>query len=535
MASSIWYSNGKINIEKDFYDFPPIIKPILGFSIYINGIKCEDSITVNINDKIVIQHDIIEYPKKIDVIVSEDNMKVKLICQHGKKIKKLISDSQPNKVLTLHTKDLYVGRNPISKGEIINKLNEIGIKIFSVDAIDNICNNKLDGEFLIGSGKLPTQPIDDNIEILIDNSNNYVDTDSKIAKIMRGKSGINGVDVYGNTIYANSIKELNIDTDDNFKIADNFIYSTQKVIPRIFMDENTIVFKSILVNSISEISASIYSGDIVAKENVSNTKNLISINRLNIDRNVMFSSIKCYSDINISKDVISSHITTYSQSKLFYEIKRNITIIYNALSKIYRGLNFNDNENIFKNLYTYFKRDNCITRSLNILMEYTSENNYYINSEIIKIIQQIDSIKSNYIITKSDLKLMLENINNLKYRNLNIDSNIELNSVTNSQLYSANDIKINNNCYNTKINSNGCVIIGGTLVGGEIFAANNITINNIGESKDPVRLYLLNKDGTINIKKNNAKLIININRSMIELNENAENLLIRQINNKIVF
>lgn len=304
--------------------------------------------------------------RKLEILTSTNNMEVHININYIPEIHKPNKDLCKDKPISNHTEKKHINLQVYSAEEIRKQLKDNGI-VYGIleDALEKCSNADGVKNLLIAKGKEPIDGTDDSLEIrfktdstkeFIEDSSgrvnfksigfvDYVQKDTVIAVKRKGIYGINGKDVYGNSVEHKPGKRINFrvgagcGVKDESKIlaliegkptflGDTFcIHKLHEITSDVDIKTGNIKFDgAILINGTVKEDMMVESGDSVEiKKDVEKSK-IIAKGNVIVNGNVLFSTI-----ISGGEDT-----TRIRDSNTLLNLKNNILNLINAARQMQR-------------------------------------------------------------------------------------------------------------------------------------------------------------------------------------------------------
>ena len=255
-----------------------------------------------------------EKEMEIDIEISSDNLKAYMTFKPRHTIKRTLKDSYPiNKLdISVHEEEIY---KKCDVNEIFNIINEQGI-VYGVkeELIREICEKNKKGKFLIAEGKQPIDATDDNLEYLLNitdkkdiNENENIDYKNlityvsvkpgdKIARLIRGFSGEEGMSVLGTPIKPKEARRIIVESNKNIQFDEetNLIIAKKHGTPERKENGHVITFDIREKLKLTEVSLKTgninFKGDVEVIGSVHEDMEVVSTNNIVILGDVSFSN-----------------------------------------------------------------------------------------------------------------------------------------------------------------------------------------------------------------------------------------------------
>lgn len=392
---------------------------------------------------------------------------------------------------------------------------------------------------LIAKGTAPQSPINDRIEyyfpvtlerkvselegkvdFLDKGSIFYVKEGTLLAKVIEGKDGTPGKDVFGKIIpYTRRMRER-VKKGPNCEYTEDKLGIKAKISGMPCLKNGTImVFDTYNLNSDVDYKTGniVFDGNVLINGNVKEGMKVFSRGFITITKNVDNSELKADGNITVMKNLICSTIKAGAseipdQTALMYlkEITGFFTSLKNAVDTIINSnslpINNKTSAIIKAVLQLKFKK---IGQTINTSSAYfkntkTDSNISQLFTESLKLYRLIESgMLSN---TEFIAKQALMNNDYIDgYESIFSSADAYVSNCQNSTIYSTNDVVISGNgCYNTNIFAkNNVKFTGhpGIFRGGNISAGMNVSIGELGSEAEVQTVVHTSREGIVTAEK----------------------------------
>lgn len=311
------------------------IKSCPGISLYINGELSNQITPVTSKDTIEYKFDEIEPFRSMDISITNDKMEAYVNIKSKPIHMYKLEDQDYQKNLTLSKKkagDKY----PIkyTQKEINDLLASKGIRYGIIkEEIDEISEEYEVENRLIAKGLPVIDDVPDEIQLLFKESEelHYIDTEEKvdyrnrfliakakagdvIAKIIPGKTGSDGQDVFGTPVKRKTYKKVAFKVGEGCKFENNNIIATNEGKPA-FKANTFVVNKLYKVDQVDLKSGNIdFVGNVEVVGAVGEAMEVKAGNELHIGKNVESAIIRAGGRITIGGNVLNSTVTAGSEN-----------------------------------------------------------------------------------------------------------------------------------------------------------------------------------------------------------------------------
>lgn len=258
--SGVIVKDGKIIIlENPLKNDKITIRSCRGIDLYINNVKCDIGKVYNVtaSDNIDYISKIIEPQRQLSIRKSDDNLTVYAKVKYTPEYIYKLKDKNLTKEMTLRA--IKIEGRPAEKytvNDIVSELKILKVSYgISYDNILKLCTTGSgDDELIIANGTAPVDDIPDEIKILFDTEEktNLISNDEKvkvdyrnikaisnveegalIAEKISGKPGEDGIDIYGNVIKRNIVRNKPIKAGKGCKLEEGKVIAVKKGRPTV--------------------------------------------------------------------------------------------------------------------------------------------------------------------------------------------------------------------------------------------------------------------------------------------------------------
>jgi uncharacterized protein (DUF342 family) len=392
---------------------------------------------------------------------------------------------------------------------------------------------------LIAQGTSPLDPVDDKIEYYfpvtqerkiyeIDGKIDFLNSGSiffvkegtLLAKVIEGKDGAPGKDVFGEIIPAPRKARGRLKRGPNCEYTPDKLGVVSKIsgMPSLKNDMITVFNTYNLNNDVDCKTGNIvFDGNILINGNVKEGMKVFSRGSIIVSNNVDSSELKADGNITIMKNLICSVIKAGAtevpdQTALMYlkEITAFFSSFTNAVNDLLRNIDLsknNSSNSIIKAVLQLKFKD--IHQTINTISAYSksikADSSFSVLfTESIRLYKLLEA----GILTNVDLllKQALRNTDYIEgYESVFSSSNVMVNSCQNSTIYATNDVMVSGKgCYNTNIFANNNVKFSGhpgIFRGGSISAGKNISVGELGSTAEVYTVVRTSKEGIVTAEK----------------------------------
>lgn len=571
----VWILDEKVFVKDPIgKGIPPVLNPHDGVKLIVNGIETKHLVMVSEKDTIGVEAVHEEKEMEIDIEISSDNLKAYMTFKPRHTIKRTLKDSYPiNKLdISVHEEEIY---KKCDVNEIFNIINEQGI-VYGVkeELIREICEKNKKGKFLIAEGKQPIDATDDNLECLLNitdkkdiNENENIDYKNlityvsvkpgdKIARLIRGFSGEEGMSVLGTPIKPKEARRIIVESNKNIQFDEetNLIIAKKHGTPERKENGHVITFdilEKLHLNEVSLKTGNInFKGDVDVMGSVHEDMKVIATNNIVILGDVSFSKLYSGNEMVVKGNVVSSKLvsgdTSIALKSPAIEVQRIILEIEKLISNI---KNISRNELEFYNItsfpdtifYLLNTKNRSLASTIYDVIRNLRKGNYDIDDiRLCKLLEKSKCFLGNYG-EITDLEYIYDVIESIKNTffvedKRKITGNITLMGVLNSEIQSYGNVIISGNtCFNTKIYASGKVSILGNLRGGNVESEKSVEINKVGTNMGSKTFIRVPDKGFIKMRIVYPDTTIMIGRHSYKFISHQTNIYARVVKNKLIF
>lgn len=541
----IWISDGRLFVKNEKTNgMPPIINPCEGVTLLVNGKECKHLITVCEKDEIELIANEYAVDAEISVDISDDGLKAFLNYAPSKLVKNIILDSSPINKLDIQVAQQVIETRFIPLKQLTDSLSASGV-IYGIDQskLEEICEKNIPGRYQIAEGLAAVRPQDDSIEYFFENeeatevkpktndagridyknisSFHSVNIGQVIAEVHMGAPGKDGVTVTGQPIPAGDAKKLTIAPSFSIRYDEKTGIIRANKPGRPFRQEKSNVitiqiYDSVSVDEVNMKTGNIhFKGDIEVKKNVCESMEVVARQDVIIRGNVEFASIYAGNNITIKGTAITSKINAAMNEVVAKDPAPLLQMLTNGIDELIwnvkqvqlEDLNTQKANSFPELIRSLLNGKNkqlpaIVYEVINSLRRY----NYDVEDNFILMLMkktrslmgntsEIADLYSLYKIS-SDLKELFSDKNTVPVR-----GSITLSSAVNCEVTALGNIQVlGRGCVNSKLSSNGKVIVTGYVRGGQIRAEKGIEINTSGSERGSKIFLAVPQDSYIQIR-----------------------------------
>lgn len=356
--------NGEIIVTDCLNEGPITIKARKNINLFINDEVCEiyKAYEVTSRDKITYDCEKTQSNREVNVIVSEDKMKVYITVEYTPEIEYKLKDRESFINLAISTEIVYE-KEPehFTISELKKILKENGV-IYGIKEEDlELAAEGSMKEVLVAEGKEPVKDTQSEVKLFFTptqmmfpepDSNENVDyknlfrisnvnAGDKIAEIIPEIIGEDGMDVFGREIEREHVRKMPINITNGCKIRDNNIIATIDGKAHI-ANRNISVNPVYTVESVNMKTCNIkFYGDIEVYDSVNDNMSVSAGGSLDVSQNVNTSSVVTGGEITILGNAINSKILSgqidirkKEYSDLLIEYKNIVLKMIDSINKL---------------------------------------------------------------------------------------------------------------------------------------------------------------------------------------------------------
>ena len=366
--------------------------------IKVNGEESYDLVTIRSNDDIDIEISNLIGKREMNVNLSKDKLEAYLDIKYYDGMQYRLTDcneKEKNNILNLQIEeDVVLPIKRYMKNEVLKKIREMGISTGILEEnIENLLENNIEN-ILIAKGKDRKDDEEDKIVEYYKNKNDkdinadridyknigYVEPvlkDQLVWEIIRGNSGKDGIDIFGNVIKHKIKKDKKLEIYENvYSIGDKYFASIDG---KPYIQGNLVSIRNLYqVNGDVDMKTGniTFVGDVEILGDIKDGMKVNSQNNINVLKNLLSGEVNAGGCVHIEENVIDSKVIAGGEDienikalKLLEQLQLNLKELYSAVKQIKKNTNkYKDgelikilienkfkviNENIFKLMNTY--------------------------------------------------------------------------------------------------------------------------------------------------------------------------------------
>lgn len=570
-----WIIDGKLFVKDPVgKGIQPLLNPCEGIKLIVNGIETNHLVMVSEKDNIEIKTTDEEAEVEADVKISEDKLKAYMSFKPPRKIKRVLKDSYPVNKLDISLMEEEDFQDGYSVEQLIDIIRQQGVVYgLKEDIIRKAYKENKKGRYLIAEGKPPIDATDDNMECFLEDIeeqaiNEYENIDhkelikyksvkpgEKIARLIRGNPGEEGISVLGETIKPKEARKIIIEAsrDIQFDEESGMIRARKFGTPVKKEKGNVITYEISEKLQLVEVSLKTgnvkFKGDVEITGSVYEGMKVIANNNIFIFGDVNFSSLYSGNDIVIKGNVVTSQLVsgddTIASKAVNTEIHRIIAEIENLIDNIKKESVSELNSQGIKGMpeivrYMLNTKNRALPTTIYDIIHKFKKDNYDIDDSMLyTLIEKCKPFLGNYseIYNLEYIYEMAEYLKTTFYidEKKRVSGNILLNGAMNSEIKAIGNVVISGKtCFNTKIEAGGKVMISGNLRLGEIKAEKGIEANRVGTEIGTKIFLEVSDKGFIRMKSVYPDTTIRIGRHTYKFDSYQTGINARVVKNKLV-
>lgn len=348
-------------IEFNFSDGKyPVLYPKDNVALYINDEKVTGKQIIKPTDQVYLKVSDELNPPSFSLRVTERDMVAKLAFTPGKKIYRVLEDTEFEEELEIEAVENIEYYNNIKPQQIMNQLKELGVQkgyLFqaiqsiteSVDAKDEIVaqgiqpTEGLDGDFVLHIGD--EEEVDELVAIDFRELNHFqtVSAGQVIGTRIPAVSGEDGVNVFGDVMPAKPVKDIVIRTGKNAEVVGNDVVAKISGKPTLNWRGRHIkidVHHELVHRGEVDLgSGNIrFEGDVSIKGNVHATMFVGASGNVQIEGTVTKAMIQSAKSVIIKKNVFTTTINVGKQNFVLGELAASLAEITMYLERIHEAI-----------------------------------------------------------------------------------------------------------------------------------------------------------------------------------------------------
>jgi uncharacterized protein (DUF342 family) len=324
--------NGKIIVtESEKKDEIITIKPCQGMILLINGQQVEGTTPVTAEDKIEYEFEEIKPIRNAEIEITNDKMEAYITIKYIPSHVYELADQEYHKSLIFSKKKISEKYpTKYTKAEIKELIQSKGIRFGIIEEeLDVICNEYEVNNVLIVKGLPANDDVPDEIQVLFKESEELIDYEESdervdyrnrfvianvnvgdiIGRIVPGRSGSDGKDIFGISIKRKTSKKVVVKIGEGCKLESNNIIAAQEGKPA-YRANTFVVNKLYKVDQVDLKSGNIdFVGNVEVVGNVCEAMEVKAGNELHIGKNVESATVKSSGKIIINGNILNSTVT----------------------------------------------------------------------------------------------------------------------------------------------------------------------------------------------------------------------------------
>jgi len=350
--------SGKIIItESKNKDEIITIKTCPGVILIINGQKCDGITPVTSRDKIEYKFEESESTRNINISITDDKMEAYIdIKSTPSHVYELVNQEyQKNLIIKRKNADnKYPPKYTVKELEDLLQNNRIKYGIIEKE-LEAICNEHNIEKKLVVKGVPAVDDIPDEIQVLfkdseelihykeseerVDYRNRFLIANVKvgdvIGRIIPGKSGSDGQDIFGTIVKRKTFKKVGVKIGEGCKLENNIIIATSEGKPA-YKANTFVVNKLYRVDQVDLKSGNIdFVGNVEVVSNVLEAMEVKAGNELHVGKNVESAILRASGEIFIGGNILNSTVTAGSENvekRQYLDNLKDLSNIINDLS-----------------------------------------------------------------------------------------------------------------------------------------------------------------------------------------------------------
>lgn len=542
----IWVKDGNLFVKDPYGNGNfPTVTPCDGIELLINGIRIEEKTTVAEKDIIELKTETIEEEQGMyKLTITPDGLSAALDVQTSTVRRQYVQDSEPVNDLALVLSSKSETVCPFTFDEIMleiaKKNTTYGLKQY---VIQQLLAQPESGRYIIAEGDPPGETIDEKVEIIAKEKSSKEKIDDKSLRVdfrnmfeilsveqgellavkHPGKQGNPGKKVTNEPIIPAMplVYELSAGNgteiiDDGFKVTAKISGSpiVRKLGNKYIVDIKPAFKKN---GDVDLASGNIrFKGDVVVTGNVCEGMSVQASGKVDISGMIFEANISALEGINAKQNITGSNLMAGGNKALYGNFFKTLDPIYSDLTEITKVLPSLAKHPQLQNVKTgqliqvlIDKKYPRLPSFINDLMKFAEGGSFGLPQEITELIEDIDKhIRGLNLLRLESVDLLLGILQKIAAAQEAIakiaskKSDIFFPYAVNSKIESSGNVTVNGGgCINTIIRAGGKVNIAGVFRGGEIFANNDVSINEAGSELGAKTLIRVNEKRKVYLNK----------------------------------
>lgn len=349
----------------------PIITPPTKGSLFVDGVIINRPLSVkeeNIIEFIELKESKKEYKNNIEISHNKDGMEAYITINCEKEKRYILKDMEESYSLALEVIEVdSEASTNITKEDIIYELKKMKISYgIYEEIIKKIIEEQEAKNLVIARGKLPKPPIEDKIKIYFNSNNRDYEENEKVdyrsfntitsvkandilAEIIKGESGIEGVNIFNQVIPGKPKKKSNFSGGNGTRVDKNLIIATIDGKPnfsknRVWVEPQYILNKDVTIST-GNIN---FPANVEINGKVTEGMKVVSGGNLSIRGGVFSAEIEAKSSTNILGNIVNSNIKIGGVNLVKSDRVNTLKELREILNSLVSNLDYLKNNNLIK-------------------------------------------------------------------------------------------------------------------------------------------------------------------------------------------
>ncbi|BCJ85023.1 flagellar assembly protein A [Effusibacillus dendaii] len=569
-----WVKDGKVFCKNGEHQYA-LVTPCKGVTMTINGQVVTGTSIITEDDVIEIQIEKEMVDSEYTLTISDDKMQVLMEYVPGYCIVRELDDLPPSRDLVLSVTETKLVKPDLKELQVLEELKQLGVKFgVNYDEILSVCQSQEPVKSVVARGVEPIPGLDGGFEFFQTKRKQQKDqftlsekTDWKerfslptvhagevIGRPIPAKPGTPGKNVFGEVVPAPEVKEITILASEGTTLhgVDQKVVATSS--GRVKVDErsnNTLCF-SILPQYVHNGNVNFQSGnirfrgDVYIIGHVEDGMTVEAGGNLHIAGRVSNAIVRTGGDAVITGSVVGSTIICgYSNliwDKIlpsFKAIRDDLILVIRAIKQLESNRSFSKSDlgkgglQPLLRLLAENKFQDLPVRIREICSKVKSNKNGF-DADTLKIMDFLEKAFLYYhpLVTKLEqldsLVIYMDHVISAVEYDSNKKMNIQVQSLTNSSIMSAWNVKIDRFSYGSDIYCKGGLQVNETIRGGSIRSGEYVMAGEIGSSRGShTEVDVMSSDGFIKADVVWADTILKVGGVATKLKDQEDRLHVR--------
>lgn len=559
-----WVEEGKLFVQNTPTHYP-VVSIDKGIEVKLNGVLTKElSLILSQNDTVEIYGVKEEKETKWSVSMDSNKLRVTLDVEPGYQLIRTIRDTKPSRQIRLVADKHKEPFNTLTYEQVIQAMGSLQVKYgFNHSEIMKAVETLKKGSFEIATGKESMNGQDGWFETMVkthsektlieDESGkinfreqriiNTVDAGSVIGVVHLPVAGRPGVTVTNEPLPAKQTNPVQLKLGTGVSLMGDKVVALESGRPTIEKRGRfvkvSLLQKLVIPGSVNLTSGNIrFNGDVTVMGSIEENMKVEAQGNIVVHQSITGAKVSAMNSIIAQQNVIGSELTAGQNNVFIAEMGFLLATMSEQIDKMIHVINQLMASSAFKStdfptiglkplIHILLERKfkNFIPITKNYLNNFKKGNHLILDEEWFEVSRTLERLfltASKEITTLEEIIQLASNVRNL-YESSQTPaesvSYINISSATNSQLYCSGNITIlGKGCINTKIHSEGMLVIDKVLRGGEVYAKQGVQIQESGSENGTITIITVPRNQTIRINKamEGTTLIIGNVRKVID-------------------